>query len=428
MSIFIDIEKNLGNFQLKVKLEAGDEVLALLGASGCGKSMTLKCIAGIERPDRGKIVVDGVTLFDSERHINLTPQERHTGLMFQNYALFPNMTVRQNIYAGTRRERKKRHGRSSGIEEQTEAMKKGCAGSRLSKSLANANVEEIMQRFGLDKLADHLPSQLSGGQQQRTALARLLVSSPQILMLDEPFSALDTFLRLKMEQEVGAEIRRFGKTVILVSHDRDEVFRMADKIAIIHDGKVESFGTREEVFRNPCTRNGAILTGCRNISVIEKLGERELFARDWGIVIKTKEDIADRRFVGLKNIIEYRFAENGMDSAPNDDVLKRMGENSSSTSGIHEEKMNGCTAADIACDIVNVTENPSSYMISLWPATGADSLSKVSDTNGKIVYSRGAKPANEGIVIEVPKTEGCAIPRGRVVINIPEDAVMLLND
>ena len=180
MSIYIDIEKNLGNFHLKVKLEAGDEVLALLGASGCGKSMTLKCIAGIERPDRGRIVVDGVTLFDSERRINLTPQERHTGLMFQNYALFPNMTVRQNIYAGTRRERKKGRGNDNGRYTGKPA------GIKLTREQADINVEEMMKRFGLEDLADHLPSQLSGGQQQRTALARLLVSSPQILMLDEP--------------------------------------------------------------------------------------------------------------------------------------------------------------------------------------------------------------------------------------------------
>ena len=96
MSIFIDIEKDLGSFQLKVKLEAGDETLALLGASGCGKSMTLRCIAGIEKPDRGRIVVDDVVLFDSEKKINLTPQQRRTGLLFQNYALFPNMTVLEN--------------------------------------------------------------------------------------------------------------------------------------------------------------------------------------------------------------------------------------------------------------------------------------------------------------------------------------------
>ena len=112
MSVSVDIEKNLGSFQLKVKFQAADETLALLGASGCGKSMTLKCIAGIEKPDRGRIEVDGVTLFDSERGINLTPQKRRTGLMFQNYALFTNMTVLQNIRTGanreTDRERKKK--------------------------------------------------------------------------------------------------------------------------------------------------------------------------------------------------------------------------------------------------------------------------------------------------------------------------------
>ena len=108
MSIFVDIEKTLGSFRLKVAFEAGNETLALLGASGSGKSMTLKCIAGIETPDRGRIVVDDVVLFDSEKHINLTPQQRHTGLTFQNYALFPNMTVLQNIRAGANREPDKR--------------------------------------------------------------------------------------------------------------------------------------------------------------------------------------------------------------------------------------------------------------------------------------------------------------------------------
>ena len=103
MSIYVDIEKKLGNFFLKVKFEAGNETLALLGASGCGKSMTLKCIAGIEKPDKGKIIMDGVTLFDSEKRIHLPPQKRRTGLLFQNYALFPNMTVEQNINAGAKR-------------------------------------------------------------------------------------------------------------------------------------------------------------------------------------------------------------------------------------------------------------------------------------------------------------------------------------
>ena len=117
MSVFVDLEKRLGDFHLKVAFEAENEILALLGASGCGKSMTLKCIVGIERPDRGRIVVDGVTLFDSEKHIDLTPQRRRTGLMFQNYALFPNMTVAQNIRAGARRERDKAKREALAAEE-----------------------------------------------------------------------------------------------------------------------------------------------------------------------------------------------------------------------------------------------------------------------------------------------------------------------
>ena len=158
MSIYADIEKTLGDFHLKVELEAGEEVLALLGASGCGKSMTLKCIAGIVRPDRGHIEVDGRVLFDSDKHIDLSPQQRRTGLMFQNYALFPNMTVLQNLRAGARRER--------------------------DDKARERRITDIMDSFGLRELAAHYPRQLSGGQQQRTALARLLLSGPDILLLD----------------------------------------------------------------------------------------------------------------------------------------------------------------------------------------------------------------------------------------------------
>ena len=149
MSLYVDIEKHVGSFHLETKFEAANETLALLGASGCGKSMTLRCIAGIEKPDRGRIEVDGVTLFDSEKRINLSPQKRRTGLMFQNYALFPNMTVLQNIRTGANRE--------------------------TDKKKRKAAVDAVMESFGLAELAEHLPHQLSGGQQQRTALARILL-------------------------------------------------------------------------------------------------------------------------------------------------------------------------------------------------------------------------------------------------------------
>ncbi|MBQ3374375.1 MAG: ATP-binding cassette domain-containing protein [Oscillospiraceae bacterium] len=221
MALLMDIEKKLGDFTLRIRLNAENEVLGLVGNSGCGKSLTLKCIAGIEKPDRGRIVLNGVTLFDSEKHINLTPQKRHTGLMFQNYALFPNMTVRQNIRAGTLRDR------------QTEQERE-------------RKVNDILESFGLSAVAQHYPRQLSGGQQQRTALARILVSEPQILMLDEPFSALDSELKFYMEKEVREVIRRFGKTTLLVSHDKGEAYRLCNRIAMIHDGFAEEILSKEE--------------------------------------------------------------------------------------------------------------------------------------------------------------------------------------
>ena len=274
MSIFVDIEKKLGSFSLKVKFEAGDETLALLGASGCGKSMTLKCIAGIEKPDKGRIVVDGITLYDSEKNINLSPQERHVGLMFQNYALFPNMTVLQNIRTGAKREKDR---------DQRECF-----------------VRQVMDSFGLAELADHYPRQLSGGQQQRVALARMLVSDPHILLLDEPFSALDSHLRFRLEQEVRSVIRSFGKTVLLVSHDRDEVYRMADSIAVMNNGRVEAYGEKKAVFAAPETKTGAMLTGCKNLSRIERVGQNRVYAVDWGMELSVNSLNDAATYIGIR--------------------------------------------------------------------------------------------------------------------------------
>lgn len=313
MSIYVDIEKKLGAFQLNMQFEAGDETLALLGASGSGKSMTLKCIAGIEKPDRGRIVVDDVVLFDSEKHINLSPQQRHTGLMFQNYALFPNMTVLQNIRAGANREP--------------------------DKKKREAAVAAVMESFGLTPLADHLPSQLSGGQQQRTALARILVSNPRILLLDEPFSALDNHLRFRLEQEVRQTIADFGKTVLLVSHDRDEVFRLSDSIAVVNDGAIDAFGTKAEVFSNPRTRMGAMLTGCKNISAVEVLDSGHIRATDWDMVLEVPDLPPDVKAVGIR-----------MHS-----IRPGQGKN-----GFH-------------CRVVGEIENPFSYTVMLKPAASVSS-------------------------------------------------------
>ena len=312
MSLLVNIEKRLGDFHLHADLSAGDGVLGLLGASGCGKSMTLQCIVGIQRPDRGRIEVDGRVLFDSERRIDLTPQKRRTGLLFQNYALFPNMTVAENIRCGLRRDR------SAGTE----------------------TVREIMGRFNLSALSDHYPHQLSGGQQQRAALARVLVSAPDILLLDEPFSALDSHLRFRLEQETRDILRDFGKTVVLVSHNRDEVFRLSDRIAVMDRGRVDVFGEKAAVFADPRTRAAALLTGCKNISPIEKLDEHRVLAADWGLTLRTARPVGDGRFVGIRM----------------HDVLPGAGENG------------------FCLPVADVMENPFSFTVGLKAPEGTASL------------------------------------------------------
>ena len=282
MALLVDIEKRLGAFHLKVCFEAGNEILALLGASGCGKSMTLKCIAGVETPDRGRIVLDGKTLFDSEHKINLPPQKRRVGYLFQHYALFPNMTVRQNIAAGVR-----------------------------SRIHADAAVRSILQLMNLEGTELKRPHQLSGGQQQRVALARILVNEPDVLLLDEPFSALDSHLRFRLEQGLRNTLRSFGKTVILVSHNRDEAYRFSDQIAVIHDGRIDAMGPKMQLFRAPGTRSGAILTGCKNISPIRRLDSRRVLALDWDMELELDEDAAAASYVGIRmHDIAYGDGEN----------------------------------------------------------------------------------------------------------------------
>ena len=185
----VDIRKRLGTFRLESQFWAGNETLALLGASGCGKSVTLKCIAGILRPDEGRIELDGQVLFDSAAKIDLPPQRRNVGYLFQQYALFPNMTVAQNIAVAA----------------------KDTAGR-------DAIVAEKLRQFHLEDVAMKRPAALSGGQQQRTALARILTSQPRAILLDEPFSALDSYLKYQLELELSETLSAFSGTVLWVTH------------------------------------------------------------------------------------------------------------------------------------------------------------------------------------------------------------------
>lgn len=199
MSIEVLIKKDLGPFKLNIAFQSDSRRIGILGASGCGKSLTLKSIAGIERPDEGRIVINGKALFDSSERMNLKPQLRKVGYLFQNYALFPTMTVEQNIAAGLT-------GKKGQIMHQ---------------------VREMVERFHLNGLEKRLPGELSGGQQQRVALARMLVCEPEVILLDEPFSALDVYLRDQMQRELMQMLETYPGIVILVSHSRDEVYRMS---------------------------------------------------------------------------------------------------------------------------------------------------------------------------------------------------------
>ncbi len=220
--ILIDIEKTLygseGVFKLEVSFEIYEkEFLAIFGNSGVGKTTILRIIAGLEKPDKGIIKFGDIIYFDSHKNINLPPQKRKVGLVFQNYALFPNMTVYENIaYAMDKENREKIH--------------------------------SLLKMFEIDGLKDRYPNTLSGGQKQRVAFARALASQPRILLLDEPLSALDYNLRLSLQNELKNIHEKEGLTTLLVSHDKAEIFKLADRVLFIENGRILKQGSPRDVF------------------------------------------------------------------------------------------------------------------------------------------------------------------------------------
>jgi len=289
MALQVNIRKKFSGFELNVEFETEAGCMGILGASGCGKSMTLKCVAGIEKPDQGRIVLNGKVLFDSEKGINLPARERRTGYLFQNYALFPTMTVEENlsiVIPGKKRDKL-------------------------------PLVAEQLRRFQLEGLEKRYPSQLSGGQQQRVALARMLLYKPDIIMLDEPFSALDGFLKDTLQMEMLELIREYNGDVLMVAHSRDEIYKFCDHMMLLSEGKTILKGCTKDIFRRPERMEAAKLTGCKNISSIEKISDYELYACEWKIKLKTEEKIGDSvRYVGIRghNLIpvQERSEENVM--------------------------------------------------------------------------------------------------------------------
>ena len=284
MSLSVNIKKQYRSFTLDMNFELDGRRVGILGASGSGKSMTLRSIAGILTPDEGHIVLGDRVLFDSSGHINLRPQVRNVGYLFQNYALFPNMTVRENIMVGLETQR-----RSVGSLKENNKSAGGLFSRRkVFKEEKNRRADEMIEKFKLTGLEDRLPRQISGGQQQRVALARIMAYSPDVILLDEPFSALDWFLKDRMQLELTEMLKDYEGMVIMVSHDRDEIYRFSEELLIVDEGKVVKRGETRSVFADPGTRAAAALTGCKNFSRAERLDDHHVKALDWGITIETE--------------------------------------------------------------------------------------------------------------------------------------------
>ncbi len=344
MGLFVDIEKKCGDFHLRVKFEMGQEVLSILGASGCGKSMTLKCIAGIENPDKGVIRLDDRVLFDSAKKINVPARKRNIGYLFQEYALFPNMNVEQNIMCGAK-----------------------------DKAVA----AQFIKKFYLDGLEKLYPAQLSGGQKQRVALARMLAAKPEVILLDEPFSALDNYLKNNLERQVMEVLESYAKPVLFVSHDRNEVYRLTDKIGVMAWGSLSEVQEKKTLFEKPASLEVALLTGCKNVTTLKGNGDGTYTAVDWGIKLWADAPEAEYRYAGFR---AHYFEL------------------------VHEMEAYNV----VECDIMRVVE----------------------DTFSMIVLFRNKGAENTGdysvLTYELPKEKWEAIKDSRIFLKIPEDKLIML--
>ncbi len=266
--LIVDIQKKLPGFLLDVSFTTQDKPIGLLGASGTGKSLIMRCIAGLETPDSGRIVLNGRVLFDSEKGIDLPPRLRRVGFLFQNYALFPHLTVAQNIAF---------------------AIPKN-----LSRLAIKQLVEAQLIAVQLHRMGDRYPHQLSGGQQQRVALARALASQPEVVLLDEPFSALDTHLRDRLEKLLIASLARYRGATLFVTHNLEEAYRVCHNLLVVEAGKILATGSKHDIFERPPNKRVAVVTGCKNFSRAVAVDSHTVKALDWGeCTLKVLEPIPE---------------------------------------------------------------------------------------------------------------------------------------
>ncbi len=259
--LVVAIQKHLPDFSLDVCFKTQQQPLGILGASGAGKSMLLRCIAGVETPTQGKILLNGRILFDSETGVNVPSRDRRLGLLVQNYALFPHLTVAQNIAFG---------------------LPKRCSPRAIRQEVASQ-----LAAVQLSNLEDYYPHQLSGGQQQRTALARALASQPEALLLDEPFSALDTYLRSQIEQTMIARLAAYRGSTLFVTHNLEEAYRVCQDLIVLDGGKAIAQGSKQSIFEQPASFRVAQLTGCKNFSRAIAQTSHQVEALDWDCALQT---------------------------------------------------------------------------------------------------------------------------------------------
>jgi molybdate transport system permease protein len=287
MALEIQIEKRLADFTLAISFRVEEETLSVLGASGAGKTMLLRCIAGIENPDRGRIVLNDRVLFDSEKRIALPARERRVGMLFQNYALFPHRTVAENL--------------AFGIEEEAPTTRR-------------TTTAMLLERLHLSGLESRYPRELSGGEQQRVALARALAIEPQALLLDEPLAALDTHLRSQIEMQLQETFAAYRRPALLVTHNIDEAYRLGQSLVVLSRGKIIASGDKEEIFRHPATSEVARLTGCKNISRATVNADGTVEALDWGCrLLVPGAKNATSKFIGIR-AHDVDFLEAGIES------------------------------------------------------------------------------------------------------------------
>jgi len=264
--IEIDIEKKLANFNLRVAFQTGKGAIGLLGASGAGKSMTLRMIAGIVKPDRGRIVLNGRVLFDSEAGQNTKAARRKIGVVFQDYALFPHMTVAENVGFGL---------------------------SALPASERHELVQRQLERMRIADLADRFPTEISGGQRQRVAIARCMAIEPDALLLDEPFAALDPHLRRQTEEQLRETLAGYDGPVAFITHDMEEAFRFCTDLLVLDHGQVIASGPKHQLFERPQSVIAARLTGCKNIVAARRISDNRIAVDAWNCELQTTNSVSD---------------------------------------------------------------------------------------------------------------------------------------